>query len=150
MMPLSGRADWPGALTAVAALATITYAIIVLPGGGVRSPRFAAAAVLALLSSATFAVTEWRASHPMLSPAIFRPAQFRAANAVTFVVNGALGGFALPGRLPPGTGTNPQTEQPVVRLNQPRLRLREGGKARQGARAPSRAGSRPDRGCPPP
>jgi len=92
---LSGSADWPGALAAVAALATITYAIIVLPGGGVRSPRFAAAAVLALLSSATFAITQWRGSHPMLPPAIFRPAQFRAANAVTFVVNGALGGFAF-------------------------------------------------------
>jgi EmrB/QacA subfamily drug resistance transporter len=90
-----GSADWSGALAAVAALATITYAIIVLPGGGVRSPEFAAAAVLALLSSATFAVTEWRGSHPMLPPAIFRPTQFRAANAVTFVVNGALGGFAF-------------------------------------------------------
>jgi MFS family permease len=42
-----------------------------------------------------FAVTEWRGSHPMLPPAIFRPAQFRAANAVTFVINGALGGFAF-------------------------------------------------------
>ncbi len=31
----------------------------------------------------------------MLPPAIFRPARFRAANAVTFVVNGALGGFAF-------------------------------------------------------
>jgi EmrB/QacA subfamily drug resistance transporter len=92
---LSGSADWPGALAAVAALATITYAIIVLPGGGVRSPRFAAAAVLAPLSSATFVVTERRGSHPMLPPAIFRPAQLRAANAVTFVVNGALGGFAF-------------------------------------------------------
>jgi len=92
---LSGSADWPGALAGVAALATITYAIIVLPGGGVRSPGFAAAAVLALLSSATFAVTERRASHPMLPSAIFQPAQFRAANAVTFVVNGALGGFAF-------------------------------------------------------
>jgi EmrB/QacA subfamily drug resistance transporter len=92
---VSGSVDWPGALAAVVALATITYAIIVLPGGGVRSPRFAAAAVLALLSSATFAVTQWRGSHPMLPPAIFRPAQFRAANAVTFVVNGALGGFAF-------------------------------------------------------
>jgi EmrB/QacA subfamily drug resistance transporter len=92
---MSGSADWPGALSGVAALASITYAIIVLPGGGVRSPGFAAAAVLALLSSATFAVTEWRGSHPMVPPAIFRPAQFRAANAVTFVVNGALGGFAF-------------------------------------------------------
>jgi MFS family permease len=42
----SGSADWPGALAGVAALATITYAIIVLPGAGVRSPQFAAAAVL--------------------------------------------------------------------------------------------------------
>jgi len=31
----------------------------------------------------------------MLPPAIFAPAQFRAANAVTFVVNGAFGGFAF-------------------------------------------------------
>jgi EmrB/QacA subfamily drug resistance transporter len=92
---VSGSADWPGALAGVAALATITYAIIVLPGGGVSSPRFVAAAVLAVGSSVTFAVTEWRKSHPMLPPAIFRPAQFRAANAVTFVVNGALGGFAF-------------------------------------------------------
>jgi EmrB/QacA subfamily drug resistance transporter len=92
---LSGRADWRGALAGVTALATITYAIIVLPGGGVRSPGFAAAAVLALASSATFVVTERRASHPMLPLTIFRPAQFRAANAITFVVNGALGGFAF-------------------------------------------------------
>ena len=92
---LSGRADWPGALAGVTALGTISYAIIVLPGGGVRSPWFAAAAVLALLSSAAFAVAERRVSHPMLPPAIFAPAQFRAANAVTFVVNGALGGFAF-------------------------------------------------------
>jgi len=91
----SGSADWPGALAGAAALATTTYAIIVLPGGGVRSPRFAAAAVLAVASAATFVVTERRSSHPMLPPAIFRPAQFRAANAVTFVVNGALGGFAF-------------------------------------------------------
>jgi EmrB/QacA subfamily drug resistance transporter len=92
---VSGRADWRGALTGVTALATITYAIIALPGGGVRSPAFAAAAVLAGVSSAAFAVTERRASHPMLPFTIFRPAQFRAANGITFVVNGALGGFAF-------------------------------------------------------
>jgi EmrB/QacA subfamily drug resistance transporter len=92
---LAGKADWPGALAGVAALATTTYAIIVLPRAGVMSPPFAAAAVLAVLSWAAFAVTERRISHPMLPPAIFRPAQFRAANALTFVVNGALGGFAF-------------------------------------------------------
>ncbi|HEV2253287.1 MAG TPA: MFS transporter, partial [Streptosporangiaceae bacterium] len=47
----SGSADWPGALAGVTALAAITYAIIVLPGAGVRSPGFAAAAVLGVASS---------------------------------------------------------------------------------------------------
>jgi EmrB/QacA subfamily drug resistance transporter len=90
-----GRADWPGALAGVVALAATTYAIIVLPARGAASPQFAAAALLALVSSAAFAVIERRASQPMLPPAIFAPAQFRAANGVTFVVNGALGGFAF-------------------------------------------------------
>jgi EmrB/QacA subfamily drug resistance transporter len=91
----SGSADWPGALAGVAALAAITYAVIILPPAGVTSPQFAGAAVLAVASGAAFAVAERRGSHPMLPPAIFAPAQFRAANAVTFVVNGALGGFAF-------------------------------------------------------
>ncbi len=91
----SGRPDWPGALAGAAALAAITYAIIVAPDGGARSPGFAAATVLAVMSLAAFAVAERRGSHPMLPPAIFAPAQFRVANAVTFVVNGALGGFAF-------------------------------------------------------
>jgi EmrB/QacA subfamily drug resistance transporter len=90
-----GSADWPGALAGVVALASITYAIIILPGAGAGSSQFAGAAVLAVASSATFVVAERRGSHPMLPPAIFAPAQFRAANAVTFVVNGALGGFAF-------------------------------------------------------
>jgi EmrB/QacA subfamily drug resistance transporter len=92
---LSGSADWPGALAGVTALGATTYAIIVLPAAGATSPRFAAAVVLAVVSAAAFVGTERRASNPMLPPAIFAPAQFRAANAVTFVVNGALGGFAF-------------------------------------------------------
>jgi EmrB/QacA subfamily drug resistance transporter len=92
---LPGGADWPGALAGAATLAAITYAIIILPSAGVASPQFAAAVTLAVVSSAAFAVTERRASNPMLPPAIFARAQFRAANAVTFVVNGALGGFAF-------------------------------------------------------
>jgi EmrB/QacA subfamily drug resistance transporter len=92
---LSGKPDWPGALAGVTALAATTYAIIVLPGAGARSPPFAAAAALAAASWTAFVVIERRASHPMLPPAIFRPVQFRAANAVTFVVNGGLGGFAF-------------------------------------------------------
>jgi EmrB/QacA subfamily drug resistance transporter len=94
-MSPSGSADWPGALAGATALAAITYAILVLPGAGATSPQFAAAAVLAVASSAAFVVTERRRSHPMLPPSIFAPAPFRAANALTFVVNGALGGFAF-------------------------------------------------------
>jgi EmrB/QacA subfamily drug resistance transporter len=94
-LALSGSADWRGALAGVTALAAVTYAIIVLPRAGVTSPQFAGAAVLAAAAAVTFVVTERRASHPMLPPAIFASAQFRAANAVTFVVNGALGGFAF-------------------------------------------------------
>jgi MFS family permease len=93
-VPVAAVTAWT-TLAGVAALAAITYAIIVLPGAGVISPQFGAAVVVAVVSSAAFAVTERRASHPMLPPAIFRPARFRAANAVTFVVNGALGGFAF-------------------------------------------------------
>jgi MFS family permease len=37
----SGSADWAGALAGAAALATITYAILILPGRGVKSPEFA-------------------------------------------------------------------------------------------------------------
>jgi hypothetical protein len=92
---LSGGADWRGALAGVVALAAITYAIIVLPAAGVISPRIGAAVIVAVVSSAAFAVTERRAKHPMLPPGIFASARFRAADAVTFVVNGALGGFAF-------------------------------------------------------
>jgi EmrB/QacA subfamily drug resistance transporter len=91
----SGSADWPGALAGVAALAAITYAIIVLPAAGAASAQFAAAGALGVVSAAAFVVIERRASHPLLPPAIFASARFRAANAVTFVVNGALGGFAF-------------------------------------------------------
>src|SRR5580692_7403682 len=92
---VSGGADWRGVLAGVVALAAITYGIIVLPAAGVASPRFASAVTVGVVFSAAFVVTERRSSHPMLPPAIFAPAQFRAANAVTFVVNGALGGFAF-------------------------------------------------------
>ncbi len=47
---------------------------------------------------AAFIVIEARGSHPMLALGVFRSRQFSAANAVTFVVYGALGGalFLVP------------------------------------------------------
>ena len=45
-----------------------------------------------------FCVIETRSSHPMLPLRVFKSRQFSAANAVTFVVYGALGGalFLVP------------------------------------------------------
>ena len=60
----TASADWPGALAGAVALAAITYAIIVLARRGVGSPEFVAAAILALLSSVTFVLTERRAASP--------------------------------------------------------------------------------------
>jgi EmrB/QacA subfamily drug resistance transporter len=90
-----GGTDWTGALAGVVALAAITYAIIVLPGSGAASAQFIGAAVLAVASAAAFLIAERHTGSPMLPLAIFAPRQFRAANAITFVVNGALGGFAF-------------------------------------------------------
>ena len=90
----SGSADWPGALAGVAALATITYAIIVLPGAGVTrrsSPRQRCSPWCPRPPSSS---SNGAAAIPC-SRRDLAPAQFRAANAVTFVVNGALGGFAF-------------------------------------------------------
>jgi EmrB/QacA subfamily drug resistance transporter len=92
---LTGGADWRGALAGVVALAATTYAIIARPAAGATSPRFIVAVFLAVVAAAAFAVTERRVRQPMLPPAIFAPPLFRAANAVTFIVNGALGGFAF-------------------------------------------------------
>ena len=58
---------------------------------------------------AAFCVIETRSGHPMLPLAVFRSRQFSAANAVTFVVYGALGGalFLVPVVLQEVSGYSP-------------------------------------------
>jgi EmrB/QacA subfamily drug resistance transporter len=74
--------DVAGAVIGTAGLALTTYALIEQnwPIG-----------VLGIVGLGAFLVVEWRSSHPMLPLEMFTNHQFSAANAVTFVVYGALG-----------------------------------------------------------
>ncbi len=88
----SGRLDLSGAVLAALGLAGTTYALIEAPGQG-ASAAIVVTAAGGLLALAAFFVVERRSPNPMLPLEIFRSRQFSAANAVTFVVYAALGGF---------------------------------------------------------
>jgi EmrB/QacA subfamily drug resistance transporter len=87
------KLDVRGAVTISGALAGITYGLIAASAYGwgsvpVLVPLGAGLALLAL-----FILIESRERAPMLPLGVFRSRQFTAANAVTFVVYGALGGL---------------------------------------------------------
>jgi EmrB/QacA subfamily drug resistance transporter len=86
-----GRIDARGAILAALGLAGTTYALIEGPGGA--SALVVLAGVVGVLSLVAFFLAERRAASPMLPLEIFASRQFSAANAVTFVVYAALGGF---------------------------------------------------------
>jgi EmrB/QacA subfamily drug resistance transporter len=92
------RVDVEGAALAVVFLAGLTYALIEGPTRGWSSPSVVIGFVLAALAGPLFLVAERRQADPMLPLDLFRSRQFSGANAVTFVVYGALGGalFLLP------------------------------------------------------
>ncbi len=79
---IEGRLDLAGAVLGAGGLAGITYGFIErsIPIGIAGAALFVA-----------FLVVEAREAHPMLSLSVFRSRQFSAANAVTFVLYGALG-----------------------------------------------------------
>lgn len=87
----SGRLDLRGAGLAALGLAGVTYALI--EAGQEVSTAVLAAAIGGVLALVAFFAGERRGANPMLPLEIFRSRQFSAANAVTFVVYAALGGF---------------------------------------------------------
>ena len=87
----TGRIDVRGAVLAALGLAGTTYALIEVSGGA--SAAVLVAAVGGVLALIAFFAAERRSPMPMLPLEIFRSRQFSAANAVTFVVYAALGGF---------------------------------------------------------
>ncbi|MGO8864271.1 MAG: DHA2 family efflux MFS transporter permease subunit [Acidimicrobiales bacterium] len=94
----AGHIDSVGAALAVLFLAGLTYGLIEAPSHGWASPAVLAGLVVAGLAGPAFLAVERASAHPMLRLGLFRSRQFTSANAVTFVVYGALGGalFLLP------------------------------------------------------
>ncbi len=88
----SGRLDLGGAVLAALGLAGTTYALIEAPGQG-ASAAILVTGIGGVLALIAFFVGERRSSNPMLPLEIFSSRQFSAANAVTFVVYAAFGGF---------------------------------------------------------
>ncbi|MBA3524111.1 MAG: DHA2 family efflux MFS transporter permease subunit [Geodermatophilaceae bacterium] len=90
--PDAAKLDVPGAVLGALGLAGITYALI--SGGdtgwGALTVSTGIAGVLALTA---FFVVEARGSHPLVPLDLFTDRQFTAANLVTFVVYGAMGGL---------------------------------------------------------
>jgi EmrB/QacA subfamily drug resistance transporter len=90
--------DVAGATTISLALAGITYGLIAASDGNWTSPTVLGTLLPGVALLVGFCVIESRSSHAMLPLTIFRSRQFSGANAVTFVVYGALGGalFLIP------------------------------------------------------
>jgi EmrB/QacA subfamily drug resistance transporter len=94
----TGRLDTPGGALVTAGLIGLTYGLIEGPASGWDKPLTLAALLGGVVLLVAFVARERRASAPLLPLGMFSSAQFTAANVVTFVVYGALGGvlFLLP------------------------------------------------------
>ena len=105
----TGRLDWGGAALAAAGLAGVVYALTDGPAQGWTSPVILAAGIGGVAALVAFVLWERRVPAPMLPLDIFASRQFTAANLVTFVVYGALGGslFLLPIQLQRVVGYTP-------------------------------------------
>ena len=105
----AGHVDAVGAGLAVLFLAGLTYGLIEAPSHGWTSPAVLASLLVAALTGPAFLLVEHARAHPMLPLGVFRSRQFSGANAVTFIVYGALGGalFLLPVELQLVVGYSP-------------------------------------------
>jgi EmrB/QacA subfamily drug resistance transporter len=101
--------DFPGALLITLALGGLTYALIAAGSAAFSSPKVLVPAVTGVLAMVAFVVLERHSRHPMLPLDIFASQRFTAANLVTFVVYGALGGvfFLLVVELQTALGYSP-------------------------------------------
>ncbi len=104
-----GPLDVPGAVSITGALVGITYGLIAASGQGWSSAPVLSSLLGGAVLLAAFIVIESRRAHPMLPLGVFSSRQFSAANGVTFVVYGALGGtlFLLPTVLQEVKGYSP-------------------------------------------
>ena len=105
----TGPLDVPGAVSITGALVGITYGLIAASGQGWSSVPVLSSLLGGIVLLTAFIVIESRRANPMLPLGVFSSRQFSAANAVTFVVYGALGGtlFLLPTVLQEVSGYSP-------------------------------------------
>ncbi len=88
----SPQLDLPGAVLGAVGLGGLTYALIA--GGDTGwSAVTVGSAVAGAACLAAFLLVERRSSHPLVPLDLFNSLQFTAANLVTFVVYGAMGGL---------------------------------------------------------
>jgi EmrB/QacA subfamily drug resistance transporter len=101
--------DLTGAALAALGLAGITYGLTDGPTVGWASPVVLVASVGGVLALFAFIAVERTTRYPMLPLDLFQSAQFSGANAVTFLIYGALGGafFLLPIQLQRVLGLSP-------------------------------------------
>jgi EmrB/QacA subfamily drug resistance transporter len=94
----TGRLDYVGAALAALGLGGVVFAFTAGPVDGWATPRVLAPGVGGIIALISFVVLERSRRYPLLPLEMFRSRQFTAANAVTFVIYGALGGtlFLLP------------------------------------------------------
>jgi EmrB/QacA subfamily drug resistance transporter len=91
----TGRIDVLGSLLGVVGLGGITAGIIAASDHRIASVVVVGPALVGVIGLLAFVVVERREKHPMLPLALFRSMQFSAANAVTFLLYGALSGALL-------------------------------------------------------
>jgi EmrB/QacA subfamily drug resistance transporter len=104
-----GRLDVVGAVVVTGGLTGLTYGLIEGAVRGWSSPVVVASLAVGVVLLACVVPVERRAADPLLPLGIFSSLQFRAANAITFVVYAALGGalFLLPVVLQQVAGYSP-------------------------------------------
>src|SRR5581483_69608 len=101
--------DVSGALLGALGLAGVIYALTEAGNKGWSAPVVIVTGLVGVVALVSFVVVEARSPHPMLPLDIFKSRQFTAANVVTFLVYGALGGalFLLPLELQKAAGFSP-------------------------------------------
>lgn len=87
--PHPGRFDAAGAVLAVVSLGALTLALT--DAGSSDTGTVAATAAVAVMAGVAFVLVEHRRRDPLLPLGLFRSRVFSAANAMTFLVYGALG-----------------------------------------------------------
>jgi EmrB/QacA subfamily drug resistance transporter len=91
--PRARRVDAVGQLLVIAALASLTYAIIDAPHAGWASPTIVGLLVLALVATAVLLAYEPRRIDPLLELRFFRSVPFSGATAIALCAFGAFSGF---------------------------------------------------------